>query len=216
MPKKASAARPPSERHAGGGGRRRLSGEAHFVLGAARARDFPPPSLPEVAFAGRSNVGKSSLLNRILGRRALARVSKTPGRTQQINFFAVGTNVQFVDLPGYGFARVPLHVKEQWRGLVEEYLTGREMLRAVVVIIDARRGIEADDAALLDFLDAHGISALLVATKMDKLKRSQRAASLTGMAAARQGAKAVPFSATSGEGVNEIWAALNMLVLAEG
>ena len=152
------------------------------------------------------------MLNRILGRRALARVSKTPGRTQQINFFAIGANVQFVDLPGYGFARVPLHVKAQWRGLVEEYLTGREMLCAVVVIIDARRGIEADDAALLDFLDAHGISALLVATKMDKLKRSQRAACLTGIAAARSGAKAVPFSATSGEGVNEIWDALGTLL----
>jgi GTP-binding protein len=195
-----------------GGGRRRFSADARFVVGAARVRDLPAASLPEVAFAGRSNVGKSSLLNRILGRRALARVSKTPGRTQQINFFAVGAAVQFVDLPGYGFARVPLRVKEQWRRLVEEYLATRPTLCAVVVIVDARRGLEADDSALLDVLDAYGVPALLVATKMDKLKRSQRAACLTSVSSDRPGATPIPFSATSGEGVNEIWAALDALL----
>jgi GTP-binding protein len=184
---------------------------AEFVAGAARLDRLPPASLPEIAFAGRSNVGKSALLNRLLNRRGLARVSKTPGRTQQINFFAVDQRLLLVDLPGYGFARVPLAVKAQWRGLIEGYLTGRPTLRAVVVLVDVRRGIEEDDARLLDFLAAHSIPALLVATKSDKLSRDARRRRLAEIAQQHPGVVPMAFSSTSGEGAAELWSALNAL-----
>lgn len=190
----------------------RPPGRAAFVAGAARLDRLPPPRLPEVAFAGRSNVGKSSLLNRLLGRRALARVSKTPGRTQQINFFEVDERLVLVDLPGYGFARVPLAVKKQWRGLVEGYLTGRRTLRAVVVLVDARRGVEADDGQLLDFLFAHRIPALLVATKADKLGRGPRREALAGIRAARPDTEVLAVSALTGDGAGELWTALESLI----
>jgi GTP-binding protein len=186
-----------------------FAGDARFVVGATRPAELPPEGPPEIAFAGRSNVGKSSLLNRLLGRRSLARVSRTPGRTQQINFFAVGEALRFVDLPGYGFARVPLHVKEEWRVLVEHYLGGRKALRAVVVLIDARRGLAADDARLLDFLDAQRIASVLVATKIDKLKQSERRAALAS--ADRDGRRPIPFSAATGEGAAELWGVLRRL-----
>ncbi len=185
---------------------------AEFVAGAARIDRLPPPGLPEVAFAGRSNVGKSALLNRLVGRRGLARVSKTPGRTQQINFFAVDRRVLFVDLPGYGFARVPPAVKEQWRALVEGYLTGRRTLRGVVALVDVRRGVEPDDARLLDFLAAHGVAALLVATKVDKLPRGARVRRLAEIAAQWACGLPIPFSAATGEGRAALWSALRTLV----
>jgi len=174
----------------------------------ARLDRLPPPTLPEIAFAGRSNVGKSALLNRVLGRRALARVSKTPGRTQQINFFAVDQRLLFVDLPGYGFARVPLAVKDEWRRLVEGYLTGRRTLRAVVVLVDVRRGVEPDDARLLDFLATHRIGALLVVTKIDKLARGPRLRRLAEIAARHPAHSPMPVSAASGEGAAELWSAV--------
>jgi len=179
-----------------------------FVAGAARLDRLPPPSLPEIAFAGRSNVGKSALLNRLVHRHNLARVSKTPGRTQQINFFAVDERLLLVDLPGYGFARVPLAVKAQWRGLVEGYLTGRRTLRGVVVLVDVRRGIQDDDAQLLDFLAAHGIASLLVATKVDKLSRDAGRRRLAEIAARHHGPPPMAFSSLSGEGTAELWQAV--------
>lgn len=179
-----------------------------FSAGAARIDRLPPPTVPEIAVAGRSNVGKSALLNRLVGRHALARVSKTPGRTQQINFFAVDDRLLLVDLPGYGFARVPLAVKAQWGGLVEGYLTNRRTLRAVVVLVDVRRGIEAADARLLDFLAAHGIAAMLVATKVDKLARGARLRRLAEIAEHWPGGAPIACSAVTGEGVAELWAAV--------
>ena len=119
---------------------------------------------PEIAFAGRSNVGKSSLLNRLVGHHGLARVSKTPGRTQQINFFSIDDQLTFVDLPGYGFARVPAHVQQQWKDLVEGYLTRRPNLIAVAVIVDLRRGVESDDNQLIAYLHAQRVPVLLIAT----------------------------------------------------
>jgi len=175
-----------------------------FIAGAARLDRLPPPRLPEIAFSGRSNVGKSSLLNKVVGRRSLARVSKTPGRTQQINFFTVGERLLLVDLPGYGFARVPLAVKDTWRGLVEGYLTARRPLRGVFVLVDVRRGVEADDAQLLDFLAAHELPAQVVATKLDKFTRGARAAALARIAAA-SGVQPIGFSASTGDGTAEIW-----------
>jgi GTP-binding protein len=179
-----------------------------FVAGAARLDRIPPPTLPEVAFAGRSNVGKSALLNRLVQRRGLARVSKTPGRTQQINFFTVDERMLLVDLPGYGFARVPLPIKQQWRGLVEGYLSARRTLRAVVVLVDVRRGVQDDDVALLDFLGAHDISALLVATKIDKLSRDARRRQLEAMAKQYHDVAPLPFSSVTGEGAADLWSAV--------
>lgn len=190
-----------------GKGARRAPGPASFVAGAATIDRIPPATLPEVAFAGRSNVGKSSLLNRLVGRRGLARVSKTPGRTQQINFFTVGDDLTLVDLPGYGFARVPLAVKEEWRRLVEHYLMRREALRGVVLLIDARRGVTEDDQALLDFLAASGVAARLVATKIDRLKRHERVA-----LERRLGSDAILFSSTTGEGVEALWQTIHELL----
>ena len=180
---------------------------ARFVAGAAEPRRLPELPYPEIAFAGRSNVGKSSLLNRLVGQHKLARVSKTPGRTQQINFFVIDERLTFVDLPGYGFARVPLSVKEQWKGLVERYLTQRVNLRAVVVIVDLRRGITPDDAQLIDFLAAHAIPAIVVATKADKLGRNEqtrRARELT-VELARCGVSVLVCSSLSGAGADSVW-----------
>jgi len=188
---------------------------SEFCAGAATLDRLPPATLPEVAIAGRSNVGKSALLNRLVGRRALARVSKTPGRTQQINFFTVDDRLLLVDLPGYGFARVPLAVKDQWRGLVEGYLTNRGTLRGVVVLVDLRRGIAADDARLLEFLAAHGIVALLVATKVDKLARGARLRQLAAIAEQSSCGAPIACSAVSGEGVGELWTAVRDLVAGD-
>jgi GTP-binding protein len=188
-----------------------VGGAAHFVVGAARANQFPAPDTAEVAFAGRSNVGKSSLLNRLVRRHGLARVSKTPGRTQQINFFAVGDALMLVDLPGYGFARVPAAVQASWKALVERYLTSRKQLRGVVVIIDVRRGVQEEDQRLLDFLHAHEVPAVLVATKIDKLGRGARTQQLSLIAARQSGREIVAFSALSGEGVEAVWSAVRKL-----
>jgi len=180
---------------------------ARFIAGASEPGRFPRHHWPEIAVAGRSNVGKSSLLNRLTKQRGLARVSKTPGRTQQLNFFAVNDRFVLVDLPGYGFARVPLPLKEQWKVLVESYLTSRPQLRGMVVIIDLRRGVEEDDRVLLDFMNAESIPVVLVATKMDKLPRSAREERLKQLARLRlPGVRAViGASASTGEGMAELW-----------
>jgi GTP-binding protein len=187
--------------------------EARFIAGAADAEHLPPGRWPEIAFAGRSNVGKSSLLNRLAGRHALARVSKTPGRTQQINFFLLDERLMFVDLPGYGFARVPLAVKAKWQALVEGYLRRRRQLRGVVVIVDARRGVEPDDAMLLDFLGAHAIPGVLAVTKIDKLNRGARRQRLGELAASMSPTvcTVVGVSAQTGEGTADLWRAISAL-----
>jgi GTP-binding protein len=187
---------------------------ARFVAGASDPDSLPPATLPEVAFAGRSNVGKSSLLNRLLGRRGLVRVSRTPGRTREINFFAVNEALGFVDLPGYGFARVPLAVRAGWKRLVEGYLTSRPTLRGVVVIVDLRRGLEPDDLQLIEFLGRLGRRHVLVATKADKVQRSMRRAREEAIREAGGGAEPIVFSALTAEGVRTLWAALSDLTKA--
>ena len=153
------------------------------------------------------------MLNRLVGQRKLARVSKTPGRTQQINFFLVDERLVFVDLPGYGFARVPAPVQQQWKHLVETYLSTRRNLRAVAIIVDLRRGVEADDAQLLDYLHAQRIRAILVATKADKLgygARQRRAREIVdGLTHAVTAA--VVCSAASGDGVGQLWREIGAL-----
>ena len=167
----------------------------------------PVHGLDEVAFVGRSNVGKSSALNCILARKRAARVSSRPGRTQAINLFQVGDSCVFADLPGYGYARVPEAVQEAWRESIEAYFAERECLRLVVVLVDARREPQELDGQLLFALTTYRIPALVVATKVDKLSRRQRRAALTKIQDEfRLGEEEpVAFSAVTGEGRDKIW-----------
>lgn len=181
-----------------------------FITSAFKQAQYPPADRPEVAFAGRSNVGKSSLLNTLVNRRKLARTSSRPGRTQAINFFRLGEQFYLVDLPGYGFARVPLPVKESWRRMVETYLEQRSNLKAVVVIIDVRRGFGQGDLELLQWLDHHGIRAICVLTKADKLSRQkalQQARKLSGPGGTGCD-RPILFSAKTRQGREELWAAI--------
>lgn len=151
-------------------GRVLFAQNCEFVMGAARLDQLPPPGLPELAFAGRSNVGKSSLINVLTGRKALARTSNTPGRTQQINFFDLGQRLMLVDLPGYGYARASKSSVEEWTRLIHLYLKGRTNLRRLCVLIDARHGVKDNDRALMAELDRAAVVYQVVLTKADKIK----------------------------------------------
>jgi GTP-binding protein len=180
--------------------------EAELIRSAAREEDFPSPSLPEFAFLGRSNVGKSSLLNSLTGKKGLAFTSSRPGCTQLINFFRVGGEYGFVDLPGYGYARVPSEVRNSWKRLIESYLTKRNTLVQAVLVLDARRGWMESDLQLRDWLEAQRIPSLVVATKMDKLNRREEQRGLQAIRAeVPEETPVVPFSAVTGRGVREIW-----------
>jgi GTP-binding protein len=177
--------------------------QATFLGAATEPGRFPVPSLPEIAFAGRSNVGKSSAINRLVGRRGLARTSSTPGRTQQLNFFAIDDRLVLVDLPGYGYAKVSKAARDAWRPLVESYLGTRGTLAGVVLIVDVRRGLEEEEHQLLDFLAVLSVPVLVLATKIDKLNLGERTKALRTLAAAA--IPVVPFSAVSGIGVADVW-----------
>ena len=146
---------------------------AEFLLSASTKRQFPAETLPEIAFAGRSNVGKSTLINSLLNRKKLVKTSATPGKTQLINFFKVNDKFYFVDLPGYGYAKVPESVRCKWKNLVEAYLSDRKTLRNVVLIIDSRHNPTTQDRQLLEWLKYFQRPSLIVASKIDKLKRGQ-------------------------------------------
>ena len=179
---------------------------ARFLGAFARPGGEPPAGLPEVAIAGRSNVGKSSLLNQLVGRRGLARISATPGRTRQLNFFVVNERFVLVDLPGYGFAVGPERERLGWGALVESYLLRRATLRGVALVVDVRRGLEAEEAQVLDFLAAAAVPAAVVATKLDKLARSAARAAVVRLAGpATAGVPVIGFSARSGEGRDALW-----------
>jgi GTP-binding protein len=186
---------------------------ATFLLSAPTPAAFPPPGAPEVAFAGRSNVGKSSLLNTLTGVRGLARTSSTPGRTRALNWFDVVPPkgpplVRFVDLPGYGYAQVSQAERKAWRPLVEAFAT-RPTVRLFVVLVDLRRGPEEEERDLLDWLDASGVRSLVVLTKADKLPKNQRfPAAQAARRALGRGSPPLTFSATSGEGVDDLWRAV--------
>ena len=187
---------------------------AKFVCSAVTPGQYPPDDLPEVAFAGRSNVGKSSLINKILNRKKLVRTSKTPGRTQLLNFFEINELWRFVDLPGYGYAKVPVEIKKRWRPMVESYLTSRVNLRGMVWLLDIRREVSKEDLHLWDWLQAKQVPVIIVVTKADKLsknKRNKQAASIA-KSLGRKAQELIQFSATSGEGKDEIWQALRQLL----
>ena len=194
---------------------RLFSGRVEFLLSAPELRFLPEPDAPEIAFAGRSNVGKSSLLNALTGRRSIARTSVTPGRTQELNFFEVGEPTQFrlVDMPGYGFAKAPIKVVDKWKQLVRTYLRGRAVLKRTLVLIDARHGIKPPDAEMMKMLDEAAVGYRLVLTKADKIKASELAAVLAATEAeARKHAAAFPVvhvtSAEKGMGIAELRAAV--------
>ena len=151
-------------------GRLLFAQECTFLLGAAGLDQIPESSLPEIAFAGRSNVGKSSLVNALTGRKTLARTSHTPGRTQQLNFFDLGARLMIADMPGYGYARAPKAEVEKWTRLVNAYLKGRQQLLRVLVLIDARHGLKDVDHKVMKMLDTSAVSYQLVLTKIDKVK----------------------------------------------
>lgn len=153
---------------------RLLSGRVDFLLSAPQLKFLPEPTVPEVAFAGRSNVGKSSLLNALTGRKSIARASVTPGRTQELNFFEVGepTRFRLVDMPGYGFAKAPVNVVERWKKLVRSYLRGRQVLARNLVLVDSRHGLKDVDREMMKMLDEAAVGYRIVLTKTDKIKAS--------------------------------------------
>ena len=186
----------------------RAFAHAQFLRAAGRPADFPPAGPPELAFAGRSNVGKSSAINAILGRRGLARTSKTPGRTQTINFYELadgeGTHARLVDLPGYGYARVARPLREQWRGLVDAYLQDRPSLTAVVLVMDARHPLTDLDLQLLQWLG--GVRTLALLSKADKLSRREQERTQREVASQLADASHVHvalFSSTTKQGAEE-------------
>jgi len=180
---------------------------AEFIKRATKPSEYPPGKLPEVAIAGKSNVGKSSLINALVNRKNLAKTSSSPGRTQAINFFRVNDALSLVDLPGYGYAKVSLEVRETWKPMVESYLQTRREIRLVILIVDARRGLSPDDLALLDWLDYHRLPSLIVLTKADKLSQMERAGQkkALGQQPLVAGKALSFFSAVTGEGKEELW-----------
>ena len=181
--------------------------DAVFVKGATIPAEYPRSGLPEVAFAGRSNVGKSSLINCLVHRSGLAKTSSTPGKTQRLNFFRVNSALSLVDLPGYGFAKVPHRVQETWGPMVETYLKRRKELRLVVLLIDARREPNAHDLQLMDWLCSYRIPSVIVVTKIDKITRSNRQKQIREIVAGLKphSGPVIPFSATTGEGKAALW-----------
>ncbi|MCB1555879.1 MAG: YihA family ribosome biogenesis GTP-binding protein [Alphaproteobacteria bacterium] len=151
--------------------RKLFAGQCDFVMGVAALDQLPPGDRAEIAFAGRSNVGKSSLLNALTGRKALARTSHTPGRTQQLNYFDLGGRFYMVDMPGYGYAKVSKSQKKEWDRLIRDYLRGRATLRCVFILIDARHGIKENDRDIMKMLDEAAVSYRIILTKTDKVKR---------------------------------------------
>jgi GTP-binding protein len=192
--------------------------QADFIKSAVKPKDYPEITLPEVAFVGRSNVGKSSLINVLVNRKNLVRTSSTPGRTQLINFFDVNGRLVLVDLPGYGYAKAPPDLRKQWQPMIETYLAGRENLRAVVLILDIRR-IPADgDLQMLRWLDTYGIPPIIVVTKCDKLSKNEQArqAGMIAAAIGRSRDELVPFSALSKAGREGVWQAITKLAGLDG
>ena len=183
------------------------------MVSATKPSNFPAPGVPEVAFAGRSNVGKSTLINALAGVNKLAKTSNTPGRTRLLNWFEIvsprGADLAFVDLPGYGYARVSKTMRQEWGGMIESYLADRKVLRAVIVLVDARRGAEAEETELLEWLAHENINSVVVLTKADKLAKAKRKPAAIALKRALRLARApIIFSGHTGDGVDELWRAI--------
>ncbi len=186
------------------------------MLGVVSLDTLPPPDLPEIAFAGRSNVGKSSLINALTGRKSLARASNEPGRTRELNFFDLGGRLRIVDLPGYGFAKAPKPVVERWTRLTQDYLRGRVNLKRVLLLIDARHGLKAVDEGVMKALDEAAVSYQIVLTKADKLKPGEAAARAQATSdAIKRRPAAFPVvaltSSAKGDGIAELRAAITQM-----
>ena len=186
----------------------------NLKMTAGFASQFPTDPIPQVALSGRSNVGKSSLINTLLGRKSLARVSATPGKTITVNFYEVDKKLFLVDLPGYGFAARNHENKNQWSSLTDGYFTKNkniDLVRGVVQLIDSRAGITRDDAMMLDYMNNAGIAYIVVITKIDKLNKTERAQSIDKISndsLIAEGTPIIPFSSLKGEGKAELWRAI--------
>ena len=187
---------------------------AEFIKSAVKPSQYPSGDFPEIAFAGRSNVGKSSLINSLVNRKRLVKTSNTPGRTQLINFFLINKSVSFVDLPGYGYAKVPASVKRTWGPMVETYLSTRKTIKGVVMIMDIRRDPRTEERNLIDWLSHHHIPILSVLTKTDKLSKSKQIKQHLNIAGAlfTDQQELLLFSAKSGRGKAEVWEAIEGLL----
>jgi GTP-binding protein len=198
------------------GGRLLFAGDVAFERGVAQMRDLPDADLPEIAIAGRSNVGKSSLMNALTGRKSLARASAEPGRTRELNIFRFGDRLRMVDMPGYGYAKAPKGEIERWSALVRHYLRGRPGLARVILLVDARHGVKANDASVMDMLDESAVVYQVVLTKADKLSATALAAVVqaTERALAKRPAAhplVLPVSAHDGAGLGALRAEIAAL-----
>ncbi|MDE6025596.1 MAG: ribosome biogenesis GTP-binding protein YihA/YsxC [Lachnospiraceae bacterium] len=169
---------------------------------------LPDNMMPEIAFAGKSNVGKSSLINGLLNRKALARTSQSPGKTQTINFYNINKSLYFVDLPGYGYAKVSQEIRNKWGKMIERYLHTSNQLRVIFLLIDIRHAPGENDKTMYDWISANGYTPIIICTKLDKIKRNQQAKNIKLIKDAlgvEKGTKIIPFSAVTKQGKEEIW-----------
>ena len=190
---------------------------AEFVTSAVKPDQYPPAELPEIAFAGRSNVVKSSLINTLVNRKHLVKTSSTPGRTQLINFFDVNREITFVDLPGYGYARVPAAVRKKWGPMIETFLSTRQTLKGVVIILDIRRTVRQEEHDLIGWLEHHSIAGIMVLTKADKLSKTKqdRQRAMVSNALEIDADQLILFSAKSRKGREDVWQAIENLLINE-
>ena len=187
---------------------------AEFVTSAVKPSQYPPAVLPEIAFAGRSNVGKSSLINTLVNRKRLVKTSSTPGRTQLINFFNINEAFSFVDIPGYGYAKVPTAIKKNWGPMIETYITTRKTLKGVVLIMDIRRTPGPEDMNMLDWLNHYDVPSIPVLTKSDKLSKTKQQKQFIKIVTTLSSNKDnfILFSAKSRQGKEKVWNAVKNLI----
>jgi GTP-binding protein len=182
--------------------------EAELVISAVGPKQYPSDALPDIALAGRSNVGKSSFINKMINRKGLARTSSKPGKTQTLNFYKINQEIFFVDVPGYGFAKVPKAERDRWGEFIEEYLTVRDKLKAVVLLVDIRHAPSKDDQSMYEWLTHIGIPVIIVATKVDKIpkgKVQKHVKIVKETLQAASGVPIIPFSSETGQGKDEAW-----------